>query len=101
MAARRPRTSRSRRLPSANAAENSAVVRPSASGRLRMVTRKFARHVKFRHQRAQRWNVVVAFDHRGHLPEELYGARVEIPYGRRDGVVVGVDQVTARIAMSG
>src|ERR1700688_2539881 len=101
MGERRPRTGGSRRLPAASGLENSAVVQPGASGRLRMVAREFARHVEFHHQLAQGWNVVVAFDHRGGLPEELDGACVEIPYGRRDGVVMGIDQVAALIAMPG
>src|SRR6266700_3932949 len=66
-----------------------------------MVAREFARHVEFHHQFAQGWYVVVAFDHRGYLPEELDGACVQIPYGRRNGVVMGIDQVTALITVPG
>src|SRR5579859_6630291 len=101
MGARRPRTRGWRRLPAAGGFERTAGVQSGASSGPSMEAGEFARPVEFHEQLAERRDVVVAFDHGGHVAEELDGARVQIPYRRRDGVIVGVDQMAAFVAVSG
>src|SRR5438445_3217026 len=65
-----------------------------------MAMREVARHVEFRHEFTQGRDVVIAFDHRRHLAEELDRASVKVPHGRSDGMVMSIDQMTALIAVA-
>jgi hypothetical protein len=60
-----------------------------------------ARHVELGDQLGEGRDVVVALDHRGHRAEMRHRLAIQVPHRRGDGMIVGVDQVIAHVAVTG
>src|SRR5271163_1624276 len=63
--------------------------------------RDLARPVDLDQEFVERRNIVVALDHGRDPTEALQGRDVEIPYVFADGMIMGVDDVSAHMAVSG
>ena len=66
-----------------------------------MVAAELAGDIEFRHQLAKLRNVVVAFDHGRYGAEVPDRRAIQVPHRFDDGMVVGVDEMTAEIAVAG